>query len=58
MTSAIFKDRGHFLVEQLILMIDLVLAFLLYPMLSTRGLEHLAKFCLIALMWNWIGCST
>ena len=58
MTRAIFKDSGHFLVEQLILMIYLVLTLLLYSMLSARGLEHLAKTCLIALVWNWIGCTT
>ena len=39
-------------------MIDLTLSFFNHAMLATGGLQKFSKAGLIALMWNWIWCSS
>ena len=53
-TSTFLQNGSHFLVEKLVLVVDLVLPFFFHSVLAARRLEHLAQAGLGTLMRDWI----
>lgn len=52
------QNGSHFLVEQLVLVVDLVLPFFFDSVLTARRLEHLAQAGLGTLVRDWIWCAS